>query len=81
METRQRELTPDLFEPVSRTDQDSERIAGPSIGFWRDSWIRLKKNKAAVVSLVVIVVLLVMAFILGPLLSPYSSNEQDLGRR
>jgi oligopeptide transport system permease protein len=81
METRQRELTPDLFEPADTSAGDAERISGPSIGFWKDSWIRLKKNKAAVVSLVVIVVLLVMAFILGPLISPYASNEQDLSRR
>ena len=80
METRQRELTPDLFEPAGTAARDAEKISGPSIGFWRDSWIRLRKNKAAVVSLVVIVLLLVMAFILGPLLSPYASNEQDLGR-
>ena len=81
METRQRELTPDLFEPVGANAQDGEKITGPSIGFWKDSWIRLKKNKAAVVGLVVIVLLLVMAFVLGPLLSPFSSNEQDLSRR
>lgn len=81
METRQRELTPDLFEPVGATLEDAERIAGPSVGFWGDSWNRLKKNKAAVVSLGLIVVLLVMAFVLGPLLSPYASNEQDLSRR
>lgn len=81
METRQRELTQDLFEPVGTTAEDAERISGPSIGFWKDSWIRLKKNKAAVVGLVVIVALLVMAFILGPLLSPYATNEQDLSRQ
>ena len=80
MDTRDRELTQDLFEPADKTAGDAEKISGPSIGFWRDSWIRLKKNKAAVVSLVVIVLLLVMAFILGPLISPYSSNEQDLSR-
>ena len=81
MDTRQRELTQDLFEPAGTTARDAERISGPSIGFWKDSWIRLRKNKAAVVGLVVIVALLVMAFVLGPLLSPYSSNEQELGRR
>jgi oligopeptide transport system permease protein len=81
METRQRDLTPDLFEPIGTTARDAEKISGPSIGFWGDSWIRLKKNKAAVVSLAVIIVLFLMAFVLGPLLSPYAANDQDLSRR
>ena len=81
METQRRELTPDLFQPVGASQQDNERIAGPSIGFWKDSWIRLRKNKAAIVSLAVIVLLLAMAFVIGPLLTPYSPYEQDLTRR
>ena len=81
METQRRELTPDLFQPIGAGQRDNERISGPSIGFWRDSWIRLQKNKAAVVSLGVIVVLLLMAFVIGPLLTPYSPYEQDLARR
>lgn len=81
METRNRELTPDLFEPVGATVQDRERIAGPSIGFWKDSWIRLKKNKAALTGLAVIVLLFAMAFVLGPLLSPHSPSAQDIARR
>ena len=81
METRRTDLTPDLFQPLGAGQRDNERISGPSIGFWRDSWIRLQKNKAAVVSLAVIVVLLLMAFVIGPLLTPYSPYEQDLARR
>src|SRR5215210_4701389 len=81
METRNRELTPELFEPVGTTVQDSEKIAGPSIGFWKDSWIRLRKNKAALIGLAVIVVLFAMAFVLGPLLSSHSPSAQDLARR
>ena len=81
METRNRELTPELFEPVDETLRDSERIAGPSIGFWKDSWIRLKKNRAALAGLAVIVLLFALAFVLGPLLSPHSSTAQDITRR
>src|SRR5829696_9091818 len=80
METRRSELTPDLFEHIETGSQDSERIAGPPIGFWRDSWNRLKKNRGALVGLVVIVVLIVAAYV-GPLLSPYTPYGQDLARR
>jgi len=81
METRHRELTPDLFESAPLTAREGERIAGPPIGFWKDSWIRLQKNRGALISLGVLVVLFALAFALGPLLSPYSLYGQDLTRR
>jgi oligopeptide transport system permease protein len=80
METRRSDLTPDLFEPLAAGARDSERIVGRPIGFWEDSWSRLKKNRAALLSLVLIVLLFVMAFFLGPLLSRYSPFAQDLSR-
>ena len=81
METRHRDLTPDLFGSIVITEQESERIAGPPIGFWKDSWIRLKKNRGALISLVIILLLFLMAFATGPLLSQYSPYAQDLSRR
>jgi oligopeptide transport system permease protein len=77
METSQRQLTPELFQPVGEDYKDNERIAGPSIGFWRDSWQRFKKNKASLVGLVVIVALIVVAYV-APLLVPYTPYEQDI---
>lgn len=81
METRNRELTPEQFRALEEGSRDSERIAGPSIGFWRDSWERLKKNRAALVSLALIVILFALAFVVGPLLTPFSPSEQDLTQR
>lgn len=80
METRKRELTPDLFAPIEADARDSERIAGPSVGFWRDSWGRLKKNRGALLGLAIIFALVSTAYI-GPLLSPHGSTDQDLLRR
>ena len=80
METRRAELTADLFERLEVGTQDSERIVGPPVGFWRDSWNRLKKNRGALVGLAVIVVVIVVAY-LGPLVSPYTPYGQDLSRR
>jgi oligopeptide transport system permease protein len=77
METRQRPLTPELFEPVGEDYRDNERIAGPSIGFWRDSWQRFRKNKAALVGLVVILVLVVVAYV-APLFVPFSPYGQNI---
>ncbi len=80
METERRDLTPDLFGSIDLRELDSEKIAGPSVGFWKDSWIRLRKNKGALISLVLIAVLLVMAFVLGPLLSSQTPYAQDVTR-
>ena len=77
METRQKPLTPELFEPVGVDYRDNERIAGPSIGFWKDSWLRLRKNKAALTGLVVIAVLIAVAYV-APLFSPYTPYAQDI---
>src|ERR687895_2360335 len=81
MEIKHRDLTPDLSESADLTTQESGRIAGPPVGFWKDSWIRLKKNRGALVSLAIIIMLFAMAFVIGPLLSQYSSYAQDLSRR
>jgi oligopeptide transport system permease protein len=77
METSQRQLTPELFQPVGEDYRDNERIAGPSIGFWRDSWQRFRKNRAALVGLVVIVALVVVAYV-APLFVPYSPYGQNI---
>jgi oligopeptide transport system permease protein len=81
METERRDLTPDLFGSIKIDEAEGERLAGPPIGFWKDSWIRLKKNRGAVVSLGILILLFAMAFVIGPLLSQYSPYAQDLTRR
>jgi oligopeptide transport system permease protein len=81
MDTRHRDLTPDLFGSIEIDEMEGERIAGPPVGFWKDSWIRLKKNRGALISLGVLILLFLMAFILGPLLSQYGPYAQDLSQR
>jgi oligopeptide transport system permease protein len=81
METKRRDPTPDLFRTLDVDRQEGERIAGPSVGFWKDSWIRLKKNRGAVISLVILILLFALAFVVGPLLSQYSPYAQDMTRR
>lgn len=80
METRDRQLDPGLFEPAEVDQQEGERIAGPPVGFWKDSWNRLRKNRGALVSLGVVLFLFAMAFIIGPLISTQSPYAQDLSR-
>jgi oligopeptide transport system permease protein len=81
METRDRDLTPDLFGSIKVDEAESERLAGPPVGFWKDSWIRLKKNRGAVISLGILTLLFALAFVIGPLLSRYAADAQDLTRQ
>jgi oligopeptide transport system permease protein len=81
METERRDLSPDLFGSIKVDEAEGERLAGPPIGFWKDSWIRLKKNRGALISLAILILLFVLAFVVGPLLSQYSPYAQDLARR
>ncbi|MGD0016861.1 MAG: ABC transporter permease subunit [Verrucomicrobiia bacterium] len=56
----------------------SEVEAGTSL--WRDAWHRLKKNKMAVASAVILVILSLMS-VLAPWIAPYSYEEQNLALR
>ncbi|ARI78028.1 oligopeptide ABC transporter permease [Halobacillus mangrovi] len=69
----------DLFVPVDRKENDSEKINRPSLSFWQDSFIRLRKNVGAMIGLGTLVLLIIMA-IFGPYMNQYGEFEQDLSR-
>jgi oligopeptide transport system permease protein len=80
VEPQRPELVPELFEHMGSATPESHEIVGLSIGFWEDSWRRLKTNRGALTGLVVILVLILLAAV-GPLVSPYTPYEQDLSNQ
>jgi oligopeptide transport system permease protein len=72
-------LSPELFQPAPVNIHDQEKINRPSLTFWQDAWIRLRKNKGAIAGLIMIIILTLMA-IIAPMTSGYSYKEQDLKR-
>ena len=66
------------FEPLVRSAEhiqaENEEAA---LGYWQDAWIRLKRDKVAMLGLGTIVFLLIVA-IFGPLLSSVSYADQTL---
>ncbi|HZG61479.1 MAG TPA: oligopeptide ABC transporter permease [Anoxybacillus sp.] len=72
-------LSPELFQPAPVNTSDQEKINRPSLTFWQDAWIRLRKNKGAIAGLIMIIILTLMA-IIAPMTSDYSYKEQDLKR-
>ncbi|MCY6482788.1 ABC transporter permease [Clostridium aestuarii] len=65
-----------MFEKVSSSDKQLNRMVRPSMTYWQDAWRRLKGNKVAIVGLVVVVIMTAMA-ILAPILSKYDYFSQD----
>jgi len=74
----QLKLSPEDFMPVSKQEQESLITMGENTSYWRDAWRRLKNNKIAMISLIVILLFIVFAFI-GPYLSPYTYDQQIRG--
>ncbi|WP_163529802.1 oligopeptide ABC transporter permease [Halobacillus ihumii] len=67
----------DLFVPVDIKDEENEKIARPALSFWKDSFIRLRKNFGAMVGLVVLIILTLLA-IFGPYMNDFGQYDQDL---
>ena len=57
----------DLFSPLSTEEKKADDVIRPSVGYWANAWRRLKQNKVALFSLVMIIVIIIFA-IFGPIL-------------
>jgi oligopeptide transport system permease protein len=53
------------------------RRAGASAGLWSDAWKRLRKNRLAILGLILVIALLILA-VIGPFITPYPFAAQDL---
>jgi ABC-type dipeptide/oligopeptide/nickel transport system permease subunit len=65
-----------LLTPLPKDDADLNRIVRPSLTYWQDAWIKLKKNKVAMLGLAIIVLYVLLA-IFAPILSPYDFAAQN----
>lgn len=71
-------LNKELFVPAKKDEEKSERISRPSLSFWQDAWIRLRKNAGAIFGIVTLIVLTLLA-VFAPMLSSHGLDDQDLG--
>ena len=49
----------DLFSPLSTEEKKADDVIRPSVGYWANAWRRLKQNKVALFSLVMIIVIII----------------------
>lgn len=70
-------ITADSFKPL-KGDQSAnqEKISVPSLTFFQDAVRRLKKDKVAVVSLIILVIIFIASFC-APLIAPHNPNAQN----
>jgi oligopeptide transport system permease protein len=74
------QISKEKFQVVGTQLDDAEKISKPSLSFWKDVFIRFRKNKLALFGLVLLGILIFMA-IFGPYMTPYDYATNDLGNK
>ena len=71
------QIDPVLFEKATEEEKAQQVTMRESVSFMRDAMHRLKKNRIAMISLWVIIVIALIAFIV-PAFYPYTYTKQDV---
>lgn len=71
-------LNPEDFLPATEEEKQSQVIMRESVSFWKDGMRRLLKNKVAMVSAAVILIVMIFSFIV-PAFYPYTYDYQIKG--
>lgn len=69
---------PEDFLPADEAEKLSQVVMRESVGFWQDGFRRLRKNKVAMVSFVIIILVMIFSFIV-PAFYPYDYKTQTKG--
>lgn len=65
------------FTPLTKEEKKVEAIVRPSVGYWKDAWQRLIRDKMAITSLIVISII-ILAAVFVPICSKYTYDSNDL---
>ena len=57
-----RALPLELFEKDEQAHEDADKISRPSVTYWSDAWRRFRRNKVAMVSAIVLILIAVLAY-------------------
>ena len=72
------DLPADAFEAASASEKENFIQDRKSVSYWADAWRRLRRNKVAMVAMVIVILLALFAFV-GPMIVPYSYDQQIRG--
>ena len=73
----QKQYDPKLFELAQNYQGQGDTIQTESLNFWQDAWRRLRQNKAALISMYAIALLVICSF-LAPLVGPKHANGENV---
>ena len=62
---------------LPKDKSEMNRVVRPSLTYWHDAWIKLRKNPVAIIGLVILVVYVCLA-IFAPIFSQYNYYTQDV---
>ncbi len=77
MEQRSEEVA---FHPVDRSKLQKDEILRPSLSQWKETVLKILRNKLAILGLVLLVLITLLA-VFGPYLVSYSYSEQSLSAK
>lgn len=68
---------------TAQPNHSEPEIIEEGSSLWSDAWVRLKKNRLAMLGGIIILVILILCFIVGPILSlvGFDANKQHLAHR
>ena len=67
-------LPADAFAKASSEEKSSFIQDRESVSYWKDAWRRLRRNKVAMVAMVIVILIGLFAFV-GPMIVPYSYDQ------
>lgn len=72
------DLSGSCFDSALSDSDNMESIQRPSISFWHDVWNRFKRDRLALLGMIVILII-ALAAIIGPFVSSFTYDGQNLG--
>lgn len=72
------ELSKEKFQIIGCDNIDAEGILRPSMTYWQDAWRRLKKNKVAMFSMILLILMALMTLI-GPMIANFQYEAMNKG--
>ena len=70
-------LTAADFQFIPREEKSADQVVRPSVSYWADVFRRIKQDKVAMISLIIIAIIALMA-IFAPMFCPYDYSTNDL---
>ncbi|WP_186430981.1 ABC transporter permease [Clostridium sp. BSD9I1] len=69
-------LNKEKFKVLGYDAENADIIVRPNLTYWQDAWRRLKQNKVAMFSMILLVIIILMC-IIGPWISPHKFSVQN----